>query len=83
MTRVRNGLKTPSEASEAAKHEADHGQVDPGLGGGAEALVILAQPAFLAPPREGAFDRPAVRRHRRLGGGRCLLPAPLRVSSGN
>src|SRR5258706_13513710 len=60
---VSNCLKTPLEASEAAKHEADHRDIDERLAGGAEALVILAEPALLALPSERSFDHPPPRKH--------------------
>src|SRR5258706_11787455 len=60
---VSNCLKTPLEASEAAKHEADHRDRDERLAGGAEALVILAEPALLALPSERSFDHPPPRKH--------------------
>src|SRR5258707_12327558 len=60
---VRNCLKTPLEASEAAKHEADQRDIDERLAGGAEALVLLAEPAWLALPRERSCDHPPPRKH--------------------
>src|SRR5260370_16217956 len=61
--KFRNCLKTPLEASEAAKHEADHRDRDERLAGGAEALVLLADPALLAFPIARSFDHPAPRKH--------------------
>src|SRR5258708_24469144 len=58
-----NCLKTPLGASEAAKHEADHRDIDERLAGGAEALVILAEPALLALPSARSFDHPPPRKH--------------------
>src|SRR5579859_1762546 len=52
---------TPSEASEAAQHEADHREVDPGLAGGAEPLVILAEPPIMRKPGERALHHPPPR----------------------
>src|SRR5260221_2540976 len=60
---ISNCLKTPLEASEAAKHEADHRDRDERLAGGAEALVLLAEPTVLALPSERSFDHPPPRQH--------------------
>src|SRR5258708_8013897 len=60
---IRNCLKTPLEASEAVKHEADQRDIDERLAGGAEALVLLAEPAWLALPRERSCDHPPPRKH--------------------
>jgi hypothetical protein len=40
LHRIKDRLITPSEASEAAYHEADHGAVHPGLAGDTEPLVV-------------------------------------------
>ena len=54
--------KPSSEASEAAKHEADHRQVDPGLARDSEPVVILAESALPTLPAEDAFHHPPSRK---------------------
>ena len=46
--------------SEAAGHEADHGEADQRLGGLDPVLVVLAEAATLAEPGEGSLDDPAL-----------------------
>src|SRR5260221_1694290 len=77
-----NCLKTPLEASEAAKHEADHRDRDERLAGGAEALVLLAEPAVLALPSERSFDHPPPRKHPDSWRRQLLGPVDLGAGEG-
>jgi hypothetical protein len=56
--------KPSSEASEAAYHQADHRQGDERFTGGAQALIVLAEPALLALPSKRSFHHPPSRQHR-------------------
>jgi hypothetical protein len=47
----------------AAKHEADHGDVDHRLAGVREVLVVLAEPTLSPEPAERTFDHPATRQN--------------------
>ena len=48
-----------SVASEAGKHQVEHGDVDARLGGGGEEGVVLAAAPLVAEPAEGPLDHPA------------------------
>ena len=65
------------EASEAAYHEADHGEVDERFTGRAEPLILLAEPALLALPSERSFDHPAPRKHPETWRWQILGPVDL------
>ena len=50
-------------SGEAAEHDADHGEPDPGDHGPAVALEIAGETAIAANPGEGALDNPAFGQH--------------------
>jgi hypothetical protein len=60
-----NELRACSKSTlgEAAKHEADHGDVNHRLAGVGEVLVVFAQPALAPEPAKGALDDPSTWQH--------------------
>ena len=52
---------------ESSEHEGAHGEVDPGLLGGRERLVILAQATIPPQPGKGAFHHPTPWQHLKAG----------------
>ncbi len=58
---------------QAAQHETDHGQVDPGLFTAGEHFIIFAEPAPGGKPGEGPLDDPASFEHMKAFG-TDLLP---------
>ncbi len=64
-------------ASEPPKHEADHGEVDPGLTGGAEPLTLAAESAVAQQPGESPLDHPPSGQHVEAWGRQILRPINL------
>jgi hypothetical protein len=64
-------------ASEPPEHEADHGEVDPGLTGGAEPLILAAESAVAQQPGESPLDHPPSGQHVEAWGGQILRPINL------
>src|SRR5262245_15997696 len=58
-TRMEGGLDLL--VGEAFEHQADHAQIDPGLAGGGQELIIFAQAPVASDPGEGALHYPATR----------------------
>src|SRR5215218_7899936 len=60
---VSKRVSEKSLAGQADEHQMDHRHVDHRLGRGGEVLVVLAQPAVVRQPGEGALHDPAPGQH--------------------
>ena len=67
-------FENTSEASEPAQHEADHRQGDEGPAGGAQPLILLAEPPILRLPCERPLHHPASGKHAKARRGQGPSP---------